>query len=30
MHMVIIDSDANDKKNISYDIKMNEDHLYLE
>ena len=29
MHMVIIDSDANDKKNISYDIKMNEDHLYL-
>ena len=29
MHMVIIDSDANDKKNISYDIEMNEDHLYL-
>ena len=27
--MVIIDSDANDKKNISYDIEMNEDHLYL-
>ena len=29
MHMVIIDNDASDKENISYDLEMNEDHLYL-
>ena len=29
MHMVIIDNDASDKENISYDLEMNEVHLYL-
>ena len=29
MHMVIINYDANYKKNLSYGLDMNEDHLYL-
>jgi hypothetical protein len=29
MHMIIKDNDVNDKKNISYDLEINEDHLYL-
>ena len=29
MHMVIINYDANYKKNLSYSLDMNEDHLYL-